>query len=386
MPIFFRPGRELFSLLVAVLTSLGLVTQLGACSAAQQTSSSVSFAPTPTPSPSDGAVTMPTPSVGTTPAPTGISNLSITTDLPSIVYYTLHEASDWTKPCQVDVNPATTTAKDISCVLEIEELDLYFQSFNLNWSIPTNSCAYVAVHPYWFMQYEPGTGPTAISYTVQSDGSITGYTDPTNTSSISPDGKVTCNYDYSGRADPGPNCCEGQYVATVTTITTSGSTVSSQRGNWGGAYGNCAAGPASQNSWPRTKGSKMPMTKIYSSYLGANDVVKVDSPISLGFLTNLVSANSINSGSSLAAALTPWGSRYHEFYCLDAASESLGRIRLSVREWNRASELAEGATGDPDTGGMETDIPGYINDYVDWEDVTDSTSGPFFDGYPEEYL
>lgn len=299
----------------------------------------------------------------------------------------LHEQSSWSKECSFSSTDSTAT-KNMSCTLDINELDLYSNSVTFNWSVPPGMCTYVHVHPYYFFQYPPyhvagATTATlaslmmpAVTYTETiTDGHVTAFaqTSPNPAIdpivSVDPSGTLKCKYDYTG-PDGGPNCCDAKYTGTVTTISGLNTIVSTNTGYFSGKVGNCTAGPATQTTaFGKDKYYNMPFFGHYYTVAGRSDKFVVDNPMDSAYSSNLWAANSYTT-----ASLYPFPifQPYYWFLCLDPAEEVLGYAKITIREWNMGSELAKGAAGNPDTTGTETDHPGtpasQLNDRYDWED------------------
>ena len=155
----------------------------------------------------------------------------------------LHQDGDWTQPC-VATLAQVGTGVDMTCILEAQELDLYFNGVNLVWQGPQLQCNYVKMTPYSFYQFQPGIGPTTVTATqvVGSPPVITGTTGGTTGAFVNSSGAIECDADYSGTSPvAGPNCCEGTYTYNLTVGAGPATTTTV---SWGGNASNCLAGPA----------------------------------------------------------------------------------------------------------------------------------------------
>lgn len=377
-------NQSYLKFIVGLVTCLSLGGAIISCAGSNSLSSTgLSLTATPTPTPGNGTTGTP---VGATPPPASSTYpFTVKATMPVAVYNVMHLDSDWTKSCSIDVNQSAVTAKDIICNLEVEEGDLYFHPWTMDWTVPVGACPFVAVEPYWFMQWSAGVGSSSFSYTILSNGSIANLSDSSNTV-IANGNEVSCKYDHTKEYPEGPNACQGAYTANITTITTSGTTSSVTNGKWSGAIGNAVSGPG--GDLPRTSFTKLPLTMYYDSYAGRSESVKIKAPINHNDRvdkTNLYVENYMLNPAALPGALTPYGNNYYTFYCLDGGHEVLGRIRVAVRGWNLASELAKGAAGDPTSTGGESSGVGDKNDRHNWDDVkADTTTYP--GGYPASNL
>ena len=294
----------------------------------------------------------------------------------------------------------------INCLVEADELELAFNGIAFNFNVPSNMCEYVRVMPFHFWNYQPAlpgaarAGPTVVSYTI-TDGTITGSI-TTSTPMLAggtsastgavPNKAATaarCLYDYSEFG--GPNCCVGQYQLTVTTVDSAGGTpvVNTTYPEWGGAVGNCLAGPAM-----RTQGKldpvNIPIHSVeYVAGVGINRALVAfgrDADDNGAIMDTAFTANHVGGSADLSDVSTlPAGfgtfllyqpAPYYEFACLDRDAEVKARIQVFVREWNEAAEFVKYRAGedtaDPDTDGIETNpsLPYEPkNDYGDWDDL-----------------
>lgn len=370
---------------LATIGLLASVMTLSACKTEQ--SSGLSNIP----SIEDTPASTPTPAPEPTPPPPGVAGpgpsqgnfkVTATFPFPGITGF-LHKESDWNSACEISPTETVQANKDITCVLDVSEFDLYYNTVNVGISVPQGVCSYVAMIPYWFYKYQPGVGPTAIVVNENAAGTRS-IGSPLDGSVTIRDNEVACSYNHS-HID-GPNCCTGDYTATLNVIS-GGTTTTTSSGSWGGKIGDCAAGPgADQEFWSRNSTYNTPLGKAVYTTDGLTYSYSVKSPISQEYGTNLASANWVNNHASatLPMPLRQTGIQtgvrapqlYHTFLCYDSAEEVKMRARLLIREWNLLSELNKKSAGDPDAGTAtdpETDYPGnYKNDRLDWNDYSNS--------------
>jgi hypothetical protein len=297
---------------------------------------------------------------------------------------TTQPVDNFAQECRI-LNTATGADKDIVCIAEVEELDLYFSELNVQYHVPRDMCRYLRHNPYHFWENEPGTGVTAVEWRVNSNGSIDNIQN-------SAGGKPNpCIYDYTPSG--GPNCCVGNYTKTVH-IQNSGGTYDTTTSleSWGGKASACLFGPATKTQ--QANGGGFPKPDIfYVEGSGLNKTYTIKPAIEQSFgevpaLNNIWAANFYNRAdhpqaapgvplgyninrpipTRLAATYTGYlPSDTYDFSCLDAAEEVKFRIRLMIREWNQ-NPIVEG--GNPDIGGVDPgDSTAPVNDRLDWNDV-----------------
>ncbi|MCB9073829.1 MAG: hypothetical protein H6623_09415 [Bdellovibrionaceae bacterium] len=292
---------------------------------------------------------------------------------PSTANYFIHKDGDFSADCAVDPDATAYADRDISCIIEVEELEGRFHGIDMKLNVPTGSCSYATYYPYFYYGLEHGTGPTAVSLTYDADNVLTGSS-VTGPGYVTSDGTPMCDYDHSP-AD-GPNCCYGTYTLTKT-VDVNPPTVETDI-DWGGTPGNCVQGAG--KTAERTKVYGLPVTTIYDTAIGLSVEHTVGDSLLLP--DSLLFANYFSGATPTAfqAASTFPGNPYYEFACYDTAHELKRRIRVMVREWNEESEFELEAAGDPDTTGVEADWGTPINDYEDWKDIVDGG-----DGFPGFY-
>ncbi len=315
--------------------------------------------------------------------------------------YVTHRDTALDDECKIEAD-ATGDDRDIQCIMEVDELDLYVQGVALQYNVPTTMCTYFLMVPYYYYGLEPGTGPT----TVQVDTDASGAVGIDNDSDGVIDGAATttCQYDYTSAE--GPNCCEGNYTRVDRTWNATGTTpgyeTKTTQTKWGGSFAACIDGPAKYTQTPGRDG--YPTFEInYVEGLGLNKAYEPPPPIenlyprSLGvYLANWFDPADHPTGDNTPLPTRPGtGARvtspYYSFYCLDRDREVLARIRLMVRDWD-TSEAFEAMETDPDAhsvglGTFEDDpfdtadppaYNTYVNDYYDWGDWGNSYPGLVF--------
>lgn len=303
-----------------------------------------------------------------------------------------------------------STVKDIQCIVEARELDLWFFGARLQYHVPSNLCSYLRVEPFYFYQSRPGYGPIKVKYDINAAGNIESVA-ITNNYSESPasaadaraylDSKTktpVCIFDYSRYENGDPNCCVGAYTKEVRTWNASASpapafspaVITDEK--WAGKISNCLAGPAmdtqtkTKEGWPRPTLHYVENAGLNLSYL----IKKLDDNEKFsgftGFIANYFNPTEhagdipIGMKSFLDRGITISGtSPYYEFTCTDRAYEIIARIRVMIREWNQVIEYDKVA-GDPNITGSELafDNPA-INDIRDWKDLRNIF--PIFDPY-----
>jgi len=303
--------------------------------------------------------------------------------------------------CRIQ-STATGDDRDLFCIAEVEELDLYFSQFTMQFHVPPSMCSYIAVMPYHFYAFEPGNGPTLTSHQEYANGTIVDVTDTL-------DGVPQCTYDYSMGDGTGPNCCLGEYTRVVTRFDADGvpTTDITTGVSWGGKLANCLAGPAMTNMWNgyRSTETNLPKYRVESvSGVGFNSSITLPAAINsrAGGITvssSVFAANfynplqhvggpgSVPAGEDirrpvalrLPANVTATNYFPQDSYildCLDRAEEVSARIRVMIREWNTAP-IVQGGDPDFDDGSGDPGFPGEpLNDRLDWLDF-----GATYPGY-----
>lgn len=299
---------------------------------------------------------------------------------------------------------STSSDKDISCIIEARELDLFQFGAAVRVNVPQNLCEYVSVSRPYYYNFPPGNGPLIVidNRLGSTDQTISGITAAAGTIKVGNDTKTSiyCDYDYGAEGNlnyvqGGPNCCVGNYEV----YTTSDQNIVSTpvKSSWGGKVSNCLKGPAMQRDsfYTGLTSSGHPRSVIFPVLSsGMNEAYRILSPESLRLGSNVytsnyfVSADHPNGGGRPVCTMSVNGFQatnlYHQFTCYDRASEVKARIRVMIREWNTDTEYNLGAAGDPDTGGSEPSFGNPANNDVgDMKDLGD-TAPPSLSSYPKE--
>lgn len=276
--------------------------------------------------------------------------------------YRLYEEGREDAPCAIDLGDQSH--KDIRCILDMNELDLFVQGFKFDVVTPEGGCDYVLYDPYLYESWEIGQGPTEVSYTVNEDGT---FSDEVN----SQGGTPACNFDYSHEAALGPNCCYGQYTLTIKSAMTGETTT--EANVWGGPSPDCYDGAAFLRDGVKLDAYGFPLAPIYPVDREHHVIPIVQQGLSDKYpKINVPLANYWNPEDGTAPkGLRDMNARPdYTLTCLDHADEVLGRIRFQVREWNE--EVQFDTHGNPDTLGVERDFDSPpINDELDWKDLMD---------------
>ncbi|MBN8538531.1 MAG: hypothetical protein J0M15_15885 [Deltaproteobacteria bacterium] len=333
--------------------------------------------------------------------------------------YYMSQKNNYDKKCEITLG---ASSQNVECILDINELDLYFNGVKFQYNIPSSMCSYMSYTPYWYYNWEPGYGPSAVSISKSLDVSgnllslscvIDGVAtcNGTEASYDATNDKLTCVYDHTNAS--GPNCCLGSYTKTVVTTVAAGAPVTSYgKANWGGEIKGCLGGQGKTN-WSLYTKSGYPASEIfYTVGTGKNDVYEVTAPIqssnagsNFGIANYFTSGKHNHNGYSSGSSTYPYqidpiddrngtalrsGSPYYRWQCLDKDKEVIHQIIVSVREWNTYKEFltygtSKGTSGDPDVVGVEGTGCDYntqnatetCNDFTDWDDYYTLFSGIF---------
>jgi len=305
--------------------------------------------------------------------------LDSTTNYP----YYVSQLNSYGSRCAVDKNDVTH--RNISCVVDVPELALYFGGIKLAVNVPSGMCEYMTEIPYWYYNEEIGYGPTAIGLEITTQEGVEGqsYRCSVNGSPLS----TTCfGYDeayfksdsgvlsekcvYDGTDGGLSNCCLGSYSLTTTNISINASGVATTqtsvepRKQWGGDVKSCIGG-AGRTNWEHYSKSGFPVGKIMETRSGTIYPYTVMAPIvSTNTGSNIPISNYYTSSTPAASSthyhtgygalsgqtstlpyfVTPIsdrsgsavasGSPAYEYKCLDNARELKHSIKLYVREWD----------------------------------------------------
>jgi len=307
---------------------------------------------------------------------------------PTGTNYYIHQEGDFTKKCVIDKSATTLADRDLTCTIEVEELEGAFHGIDMVLNAPPDMCEYVEYYPYFYFGYNYGSGPAnvAMNYDIAGNLASAIFTDgsgnPTTGAHINTQGNLVCDFDYTGNSPAGPNCCDGTYGITVTKNFGStdpvGFPISSTHTDnvpWGGKRAACATGAAMSTVQLDTL-TGLPRPTIYFSPDGFSQTFSVPSTISLTDLS-LYWANYFTGAppTPMKVGGSPAGNPYYQWLCLDDAYEVTARIRIMIREWNEIKEFAKGASGNPDTTGPDPLFGFDVNDLYDWADMGNAYTG-----------
>ncbi|MDB5038198.1 MAG: hypothetical protein JWQ35_1726 [Bacteriovoracaceae bacterium] len=367
------------------------------------TSASPTATPTATPPPGTGQVT----------SQSNITTFQVSLQSASGINSTI---SKWTSGSLVGgvdgVTPCTATLnEDALCVVDMDELDLYFRGYTLTDTVPSSLCAYRAFTPYFYAIAPVGNAPLAVAYTVDANKSIAantstvGGTLPSNGATPNnvdiwylifneanstlgwwthkqlygalavKDTDVKCPFDYTG--SNGKNCCQGTYTLAVTNTTGQTNTQVA----WGGKPGNCFEGPGMDllTTLP-IRSDGLPAVYVTNAInpalpsAGLSTSITISPPIgnttkgqrqiyAANYYTlaangaDVPTATRVTRSAYTRASMD--SSVYFDYDCLDAAFEVQSRIRVLVRRWSTNTEFqkflaSKGLSGNPELAGNET--------------------------------
>lgn len=223
-------------------------------------------------------------------------------------------------PCAIT---AQSNERDVTCILDIPEGDVYFHGFEFNFQSPPGMCRYIERTNYSYYNYETGIGPKNISVFVNENNephpgcgatnaarcaSIDGGPIVTEAIMLNPPADLEivgvtganplCRYDYTGVG--GPNCCLGNYRLSKSVIPkrvnvgdpTPAAVISGPLDlNWGGSFKGCLGGPGADDAmWPKTSDG-FPINLIESAANGVNAKYKIQKPIDLYDYYSISAAN-----------------------------------------------------------------------------------------------
>lgn len=227
-----------------------------------------------------------------------------------IVHYQVLPTFDFESSCEIDKDEASN--KDLTCVADVNEQDLYFHGLRIQFILPTGMCHYVKFYNHWHWNREYGSGPPVVwvrnylddlnkpsgtpeCFVQNSDGNwypsdpnadglpanngvlgtgtncenLGGLAGLELTSIDSSSGKPRCIYDRSHVN--GVNCCTGNYTLVKETIDNSteldpiskGSVILTDQSYGSQQVSQCLAGPAmADGSWPKSS-LGYPVPRVY---------------------------------------------------------------------------------------------------------------------------
>jgi len=327
--------------------------------------------------------------------------------------FMLHKVGDnqINRKCRVDsADIATGTngqALDIRCFLEGEEQDLHQSEIKFSFKAGPGICEYIQYDPYYFYKFSPAKSyEISTKYTTMSV-IRTGCTGVVNTGDVPT--VDMCEGNYQSVDTIYPNCDEGRLAYWTETYTEPAAGTCNLVGrvknyvNCGGKKQNCISGPATDmfNSTQLVAGKR---ATISPAIAGTSINQTHSAPINHGdnFIT-VRNANNVvnnqcfatNTGANdwttavggLDILSSPMAVDSNPFYtvtCRDAAYDIKARIRIVVRDWDRAFRIDSGVDNmnynNPAAlpaplippalmNASGSDIFGSLyNDYYDWDD------------------
>ena len=376
-------------------------------------------------SPVDNPTPDPTP-----PANYNLTHFFVALDTSTTYPHYMSRLNSYGSQCSI---APTSTGNDISCVVEVPELSLYFGGLNFAVNVPAGMCEYVARKPYWFYNKEIGTGPAAVQLeeTTNSTGTVStrcSVNGSALTSVCSNFSEVIFNREADNTLTPecvyGTECCLGTYDLTTTTIDASGTTTATtEEREWGGNIASCIGG-AGKTDWDSTNNEGYPKSILSEMRTGDLFSYSVTAPVTAidGASSNISIANYYTVTSpavssphyhtgfgalSGSTSVFPYyidpisdrsgdkverGSPFYEYTCLNDALEIKNRIRVYVREWDDytkySSYVATGVVsgtpwdvtpgsqeGSPDCGGLSPDL---CNDFRDADNFVFELPGSIY--------
>ena len=277
----------------------------------------------------------------------------------------LRQSGTQNTACVVFPDGTTAGFYTLDCRLDINELDLYGNGLDFDFSVPEGACEYVV---YWHSMYEAfevGQGPTEVSWDVDMTGNISNSVNAIN-------GVPWCEFDHSKQIAQAPNCCTGGYTVSITHTDTGEVEVLPPQ-FWGGNPADCYNGAAYWDPEVSKNAAGWPMGTIVFLHQQSWSKRFHWAALSTDYYSNVVLANYYDPadhqpGGAPAGFLGDYSEQYSVFRCYDHAEELLAELRLVVREWNEEAQFD--ADADPDTTGTEPYSGTPINDRRDWADAT----------------
>lgn len=263
--------------------------------------------------------------------------------------------------------------RDITCVLDLDELDLFLLEMSFEIHVPEDKCDFVLIAPYIFQNWSVGQGPAdvTIEYERIGDDSDAGDAgDVVITEKNAVGGSPHCEFDHSDVG--GPNCCIGEYNEMIVNHETGD--VQTRKGEWGGQLSDCYDGAAFLRKGAEFTSDGWPLDLfVYTHREAFITVIEFDAiTVSRGgnsniYLANYYEAADHDDAMPLAVAAAP-ARPETQITCVDDAFEIIANIRLYLREWNEEAEFD--IDGDPDTTGTETWFDHPIDDLTDFKVLT----------------
>lgn len=381
-----------------------------------------------------------------------------------------------TQECSISSD--TKSNEDIICMVNVPEFDLASQGLTLRVNVPAGMCQYLRQRGYYYFNYKPGYCASAFTINLDANGAIaqnatactitdggrtwqkepyngvcvlppyktvagveTNQPDTYSEGSIDATGKVTCVYDYTDQK--GPNCAFGAYVGTINPVKGSSSTV---KGNYGGEYKPCMAGPVfnGANGWVFSDLGFPSEIFTHTYTTGFNKDFVIPSATSVNKTTSNLTTSNMHHWNEYRQGKAAWLATSHpmfdpnwalqdysgtvlatkgsdgdyhglaghdsiEYLCTDEHDEIKHRIRVYVNEWDSKTDYQAYKTKGELIGGMQPnkvptpDWPNdveaacesatissstftyYCNDYWDWDDLSIYNNYPPFPGERNSY-
>tara|TARA_R110000868_G_scaffold226115_11_gene478645 strand:- start:6553 stop:10059 length:3507 start_codon:yes stop_codon:yes gene_type:complete len=223
---------------------------------------------------------------------------SIANVTPNATSYVLHKAGKGNEiaEClvtQEQVASSNQSQKDITCMLEGGELDLYQIGLGKRVFSSKGMCQYVSIRPYGFWKY-PYKKTTTNNVKLVVTGSCTGnalaYTDGSD---------FRCHGDYSSDTNylNGPNCDDGKYTTVTVSYsddddngTCDSSTTSTSLSDCGGKKYACYGG-SQKEEFSEAQLAAGVRSTIFNATEGATLEYTITSPLNQGLITNRNIAN-----------------------------------------------------------------------------------------------
>lgn len=327
------------------------------------------------------------------------------------------------RDCKIDVNEiskrgyvGTADIFDTSCILDVEESDLYNRGINLQISVGDSVCTDVEFEPYSFQQFRPiATSPSAFKY-YKFNGCTPAALpapylgDPSwiySASTPDPANNSICGGNYT--SSQGPNCDTGSviYVEESWSLDDASNCVRESTTQTtiqcGGNKYNCRQG-AIRDVIAEAEIQKN-ITKVFedSWTAGLTKAYPIMSPKVKGLKSNLHIANGVTNVCTTARdhtqALLAYSAAtadtdstfgqsnpYYSFYCKNAAGTTLARIKVVVREWDvnyYLTSFIDIFNPDPllTPTALNNNTPtGYgaatFNDFNSWDNLTTASPAP----------
>lgn len=370
---------------IVLLSFVGLM--FSSCGGSQTTLSSNTTSGTttvdPTPTSSGGESIEEEEKNATIPSGYSASNLFVTVpDSMSFLNFSSVEGS-WADRCTF----LSPSPNDLTCVVDVGELDLFYNGIKLQFNSPANQCKYIRTTPYWYYNYEIGFGPSEVTVAVTKDASgvvtsssctvdgvnysCTTSAPPTVANDIKVDFtgdeiNVRCNYDTSNVIG-GANCCFGKYDLHTSLLKAGDEPINVDKygEDWSGGSVNCIGGQG-RTDWEDfdAEGLPIPLIERNKANESRTKIIKTKGPLfSIGMSSNIPVANYFTAGlhthagygvASGTVSDAPYyvdpisdrsgsyirpGNEYYTFECLDEAFETNYRIRMLVQDWNTVAAL-----------------------------------------------